>query len=645
MPATRNDLRDSIIKRFPSDPDALRNLADVAQLEKISVDDRFSCQTPAEVLAAARKAFPEDIALTYLPTGSAADTPLQWNYRDYQQEVFRAANLFNSLGLQADQSVIFLLPNVPEMLFGIWGAQTAGIAAPINPFLKAQHIAGIAQAANAKIVVTLAPSEEGGQELWEKALSTKKAVASLEHIITIGADNNGNSLSWTEATAEQPSDKLSFERNLTGTEIASYFHTGGTTGAPKLAQHTHRAQVLNVCQMTTTGFRFKPDDSHPERDVILCGLPLFHVNAMFVSGLNAMLGAGELVLAGPQGFRNKQLIKDFWLLVERHRVTFFAGVPTIYATLLEEPAENFDTSNLIICGCGAAPMPVSLLENFAERTGADIGEGYGMTETIAVATTHYYYGARNVGSVGMRLPYQKIRIAIMDEQGNVARDCGVNEIGVILHSGASTFPGYKQAEANEGAWTEDNWFNSGDMGRIDSEGYLWLVGRAKDLIIRGGHNIDPLITEDALSAHPAVEIAAAVGKPDPHAGEVPVAYVQLLPGTTASEEELKAFAQVNVSERAAAPVQVIICDALPVTAVGKIFKPELRKQAISSAFDSAATTACPGTEFIIEVHDDKVLGIKVSLRPVNSAADHDSIAIQLNKALQNFTQAWEIVQP
>ena len=643
MPNNRTELREHFIRRFTSDPEFLRNNEDIEKIEQIPPDERFPCQSPRDALALTSKFFPNEVALTYLPNGSASDNPIRWSYLQYQQEVNRAANLFYDLGLQADQSVIFLLPNVPQLLFGLWGAQIAGIAAPINPYLEVEHIASIAKSANARILVTLAPTEPGGEELWRKAMLAKEAVPSLNSIITVGANVTQGSLGWNQMTGQQPADRLIFDRPIIGNEIASYFHTGGTTGAPKLAQHTHRMQVLNVCQMQLTGPRGKTSNGFSDCDKILCTLPLFHVNAAFVTALNAILGAGEVILAGAIGFRNPQLIEDFWRLIEQYRITFFAAVPTIYATLLERPIDDFDTSSLINCGCGAAPMPVSLLKNFAQRTGADIIEGYGMTETIAVATTHYFFGDRKIGSVGMRIPYQTIRIANIDDSGNIIKDCETNEIGAILHSGISTFPGYKQQEANLAVWPENDLFNSGDMGRLDQEGYLWLVGRAKDLIIRGGHNIDPLVTEDALAAHPMVEVAAAVGRPDTHSGEVPVAFVQLVEGATVSENELKIFARDHISERAAAPVDVTICDVLPVTAVGKIYKPELRKRAIKAAFLTALKAAFSDTEFMINIADDKRLGIKVMLEAIHSN-DQDDLGSQLQEVLQHFTQHWELVK-
>ncbi len=573
------------IRSFPSDPDRLRTLADIEAVEQVPAGERFPCVSPIDALETIAGIQPNDIALTWLPNGVAGDTPLHWTYRQYHQEVAAAADHFRTLGLQPDEAVIFLLPNLPEMLFGIWAAEAVGIAAPINPFLQPEQIAGIAREANARILVTLAPGDAEGDEFFRKASD----VAEMLDLVVVAVGSGGELPSpgivpWKQPESDKPLERIAGERTFSGDEIAAYFHTGGTTGTPKLAQHTHRMQVVNVCQMAMTG----PVDEGGEavHPVTLCGLPLFHVNAVFVSALSSIMSGGELVLAGRHGFRNKALIRDFWPLVERYRVTFFAGVPTVYAALLEQSSEGYDVSSLSHCGCGAAPMPVSMLRAFHERTGADIMEGYGMTETVTCATAHYYHGPRHVGAIGMRLPYQQMRTVVLDGP-KVLRDCDVNEIGVLLLKGPNVIPAYKQAFANEGAWPEPDWLNTGDMGRIDADGYVWLTGRAKDLIIRGGHNIDPLITEDSLTAHPDVEMAAAVGMPDVYAGELPVAYVQLRPGSTVTAEQLKGFAREHAAERAGAPVEVFIWEELPKTAVGKTFKPPLRKDAIARAYQSS----------------------------------------------------------
>jgi fatty-acyl-CoA synthase len=624
------------VAQFPGDPDCIRTLADIVALERIPPDERFPCRSPLDAIAAIAEQYPGSTALTFLQSGSANDEPQRWTYAQYWQEVTAAANLFNELGLHANESVALVLPNVPEMLFAFWGAQMAGIAAPINPFLEAEQIADVAREADVRILVTVGSDS---REILSKGLEVQRHYGGIKHVITVGKAVAGT-IDWAQAVSRQRRKTLTFERLLTGTETAAYIHTGGTTGAPKLARHTHQAEAINVGQMSMTG----PGDAISPRPVILCGLPLFHVNAMFVSALTAIISGGELLLAGPQGFRAKNLLTDFWQLVARYRVTFFAGVPTVFAALLEEPARELDLSSLSHCSSGASAMPVHLLRAFRERTGADILEGYGMTETTVCATCHAFHGERKIGSVGLRLPYQRIRTVVLNGQ-KVERECDTDEIGVLLLSGPNVITEYKQSSANISAWPEAGWLNSGDMGRIDADGYVWLTGRVKDLIIRGGHNIDPCVTEDALSSHPDVEIAAAVGKPDAYAGEVPIAYVQLHRGASVTSAELKDYASEHVLERAASPVEVIILETLPKTAVGKVRKLDLRKDAIARAYHETAHAAWPGVDLVVDVLDDDVHGLKVLLR--SKVAEDIDVGLEfiqqkIAAKLDALTYAWEL---
>jgi fatty-acyl-CoA synthase len=185
------------------------------------------------------------------------------------------------------------------------------------------------------------------------------------------------------------------------------------------------------------------------------------------------------------------------------------------------------------------------------------------------------------------MPYQSVRAAIVDGAGQLVRECSTDEIGTLLIAGPAVFPGYLRAADNAKVWAEPGWLNTGDLCRIDRDGYVWLTGRAKDLIIRGGHNIDPQVIEETLLSHPAVAMAAAVGQPDAYAGELPMAYVVLRPGAAASVDELVAHCRERIPERAAVPVRVEILPALPLTAVGKTFKPELRWRAIEHVLGGA----------------------------------------------------------
>jgi fatty-acyl-CoA synthase len=284
-------------------------------------------------------------------------------------------------------------------------------------------------------------------------------------------------------------------------------------------------------------------------------------------------------------------------------------VPTVYAALLQQPIAGRDLGSLEYGLCGAAPMPLELMRSFQERTGLKILEGYGLTEGTCVSTVNPPRGERRLASIGLRLPLQDMKVVLLDDDGAHVRDCAVGEVGVLLIRGPNVFAGYKVAEHNKGLWVDvgvdagsgsgsgagvgadGRWLNTGDLGRQDADGYVYLTGRKKELIIRGGHNIDPALIEQPLHQHPAVLLAAAVGRPDAHAGEVPVAYVQLKPGAHVQESELLSFAREHIGERAAVPKAIRIVPALPLTGVGKIFKPELKLRETEDALSEVLRSA------------------------------------------------------
>ncbi|HEY2256124.1 MAG TPA: AMP-binding protein, partial [Variovorax sp.] len=395
-----------------------------------------------------------------------------------------------------------------------------------------------------------------------------------------------------------------------GQDIASYFHTGGTTGTPKLARRTHFNEAANAWSLTTV------TDIGPE-DTLLCGLPLFHSNAMMITGL-APFGVGaHVVVLSTAGYRDPRTIAGFWRSVERYRATFFSAVPTVLSALLNVPRGDADIKSLRFAICGAAPLAPELFQRFEAATGMKLLEGYGMTEATCVSSINPRDGRRAIGSIGLRLPYQEMKVAQLGADGEVAREAVVDEIGTILLRGPFVFQGYVNEKDNRGVCLADGWLNTGDLGRQDGQGYFWLTGRAKDLIIRGGHNIDPAMIEEGLMRHPAVELAAAVGKPDAHAGELPMAYVTLRRGLDCAPAELLAHARSAITERAAVPVEVVVLQAMPLTAVNKIFKPALRQQAIAQALTEAVQAACGEVEVdvAVEPHDKHGLQARISAAP------------------------------
>jgi fatty-acyl-CoA synthase len=590
----------------------IRTLQDIEQIESTPLSDRDLPSSTFELIRRTAQTSPEAAALSFILQGTGEETPLRLNYAELLGKITQTANAFHRLGLRPGKAVSFLLPNLPQTHYTIWGGEAAGIVNAINPLLDPEHIAELIHASKSELLVTLAPFP--GTELWDKVDALRDQLPELKAILCVDMANllpepqrsalkaqrgllPEGVLDFDETIAACPADHLESGRVITADDIASYFHTGGTTGTPKLAPHSHGNEVAMAYSMNLVT-RFGVGD------VTLCGLPLFHVNGVIVTGLTAFIGGAEVLLATPQGYRNTTLISNFWKVIARHKVSFFSGVPTIYAGLLQIPSEGHDLSSLKYALCGAAPMPVELIRQFEAKTGLTLLEGYGLTEGTCGSCANPPAGERRPGSIGLPMPYCEVRIKVLDEQGRYLRDAEQDEIGNLCIRGATVFKGYLQASKNAGIWVDGDWFNTGDLGRVDADGYIWLTGRSKDLIIRGGHNIDPQMIEEALHKHPAVAMAAAVGKPDEKAGELPVVYVQLKPGAQTSEAELLEHAAAHIPERAAVPKDAWIIDAIPLTAVGKTFKPALRFDAIARVYQAAVDELHPAVRVEV-LSDDK----------------------------------------
>jgi len=617
----------------------IRTLQDIEQIESTPLSDRDLPSSTFELIRRTAQASPEAAALSFILQGTGEETPLRLNYAELLGKITQTANAFHRLGLRPGKAVSFLLPNLPQTHFTIWGGEAAGIVNAINPLLDAEHIAELIHASDSELLVTLAPFP--GTDLWDKVNALRDQLPELKAILCVDMANllpepqrsalkaqrgplPEGVLDFDETIAACPADHLESGRLIAADDIASYFHTGGTTGTPKLAPHSHGNEVAMAYSMNLVT-RFGAGD------VTLCGLPLFHVNGVIVTGLAAFIGGAEVLLATPQGYRNTTLIGNFWKVIERHKVSFFSGVPTIYAGLLQIPSEGHDLSSLKYALCGAAPMPVELIRQFEAKTGLTLLEGYGLTEGTCGSCANPPAGERRPGSIGLPMPYCEVRIKVLDEQGRYLRDAEQDEIGNLCIRGATVFRGYLQASKNADIWVDGDWFNTGDLGRVDADGYIWLTGRSKDLIIRGGHNIDPQMIEEALHKHPAVAMAAAVGKPDEKAGELPVVYVQLKPGAQTSETELLEHAAAHIPERAAVPKDAWIIDAIPLTAVGKTFKPALRFDAIARVYQAAIDELHPAVR--VEVLSDDRAG---QLAHIHLPNQDQALAASIGERLSGY---------
>ena len=549
--------------------DPLRTLSDVERFEReLPLEQRLPGDSVFDVFERAADVDGDRVALTMVMTGDDDEQPRQVTYAELLRLVRATANVFSDLGGERP-GVAFMLPALIETHAVLWAAETVGYAVPINFLLQPDHIRGLLEASDARILVTFGPHPQ--LDIWEKSLELKREMPDLT-LVRVAPPGTAPAEGVTDLAAAlpgQPADRLIFDRVGRGDDVAAYFHTGGTTGVPKLAAHTHNGQLAAAFGCAAL-MNLGPDD------VVTGTLPMFHVAGTILLGISTFLARSEIVLMSPSGLRNPAMVSKFWQICERHGVTLAGGVPTSIGAISEVPLGGADISSVRGGLTGASSLPVAVREKFEALTGKRLNEIYGMTEASGLIACNPFEGVGGTGSVGLRLPYTTVVPRRRGSDGSLGEPCEVDEIGVLAIGGPTVSPGYRDADQNAGTF-EDGELNSGDLGYTDADGRIYIAGRSKDLIIRSGHNIDPLMIENTLQRHPAVAVAAAVGAPDVYAGELPVCYVQLLPGATVTEAELRDFAEAEISERPAWPKDIRIVDEIPMTAVGKIFKPVLRE--------------------------------------------------------------------
>jgi fatty-acyl-CoA synthase len=585
---------------------AIRNQNDVRLLEQTPLEQAYEVRSTYELLRTSAAHFGERTAIVFLTSGDPSDDPIRWTYSDLLRGVHRTANLLHTLGVRNDDTVAVLMPACPEHHLAFWGGEAAGIVQPLNPLLSDDKLVALMNAARAKVLIAWGADEEAGY--WTKALRVRERVPGLAHLIRVEPHGECEKpelppdvIEFASATVCEPDDQLRSGRKIAPSETAAYFHTGGTTGAPRLARHSHGAQVFSAwasVQMQGVG----PDD------VLINGYPLFHVAGVLPVSLASLAAGATMVIPTTTLMRNREVIANYWRLVAKYRATAVSAVPTVLAALAQVPLDGVDISSVRYCRTGASPLPPELAARFERLTGLHVHESLGMTETAGILTITPPGVVGPAGCVGFPLPYVRLRIVALDTpEGAPARDLPPGERGMLLCRSPNLFSGFVDTSDNAGAFTDDGWLVTGDIGWMDAEGRLNLSGRAKDLIIRGGHNIDPKVIEDALTAHPAVHLAAAVGAPDAYAGELPVAFVALKPGHTASEDELTAFAAAHVDEAPARPRRVSIVEQMPLTNVGKIYKPQLRALAARDVAVAVSRQLCADQAPAVSLDGERIV--------------------------------------
>lgn len=617
----------------------LRNLADVEALEAVPLEDRIPAWDVFELIRMGAARDPAKIAMTYLEDAELDVAPATWTYTELMDRVTRAANLFRASGVNKGETVAYLLPNVPQTFITEVAGLAAGVSFCINWMLEPRQLAAILNASKAKVLVALGPTS--GYEIWDKVEAIRAEVPSLTRVFSVTGPK-GETVTDSDfdlACDAQRGDRLTFERSVDRNDVAAYVHSGGTTGTPKIARILHRGLAYK-CWANPMVMAHTPDE------VIFADYPMFHIAGFFGRCIMPFAVGMAILIPAAMGARSKNFIRNYWKLVERYRVSIFSGVPTTLSVLMENPPQGEDLSSLkTYAPTGSAALPVETAKRIDEILGIRMLATFGATEFTQNATQPPRDGDPRYGSTGIHLPYTRVRTVKLTPRGDqIERDCAPDEIGAVLIKGPGVIPGYVDESRNEGLFVDGDWINSGDLGRLDADGYLWLTGRAKDVIIRGGHNIDPTMIEDALLEHGAVRLAAAVSKPDAHAGELPVAYVQLREGASATEDELRDFARARIPERAANPVSLHILDRLPLTDVGKPHKVALRHDAAERAFrDVLAPLVEDGIDVEVSASAHDVHGTLITVALKGTTADRAAVEAKVDALFKPYSLRHETV--
>jgi len=594
------------------------SMDDVRRIEATPLEQALTVKSTYEIFCNSARVFGDRPALTFLRSADPDDTPIQWSYAELLRGIHQTANLLHRLGVGPDDAVAILLPACLEYHLALWGGEAAGIVQPLNPLLSEEKLASLMRAGKAKVLI--AYGSDADSDIWSKAMRLRETVPGLTHVLRVAphdessqgrSGNNDDDSDFNALRAREADDRLVSGRRIEAGDIAAYFHTGGTTGAPKLARHSHGAQVF------TAWSSIQMQGMTPD-DVSINVFPLFHVAGVLPGALTALSAGAQTIIPTTGLMRNRAVIANYWRLAEKYRSTVMSAVPTVLAALTNVPLNGADISSIRYCRTGAAPLAPELAARFKSLFGLHVHESLGMTEMAGISSITPVGVEAPAGCVGFRLPHAQLRIVALDESGNASgRDVVPGEQGMVLFKSPNLFSGFVDSRDNVNAFTPDGWLATGDLGWIDAQELLHLTGRSKDLIIRGGHNIDPKTIEDALGAHPAVQICAAVGAPDAYAGELPVLFATLVPGSAVSEAELLAFAAERVDEGPARPKSVTIIESMPVTNVGKLYKPALRLRAAQAVVLSAVELVC------------REMGVAVDAVPVVEASEAEGVRVML----------------
>jgi long-chain acyl-CoA synthetase len=554
----------------------------------------YSGQLTHEMLDASAQTYANQVAtrllLSYLPLGITVQATQ--TYTELKDSVDRFAFALRKIGLQQGDRIAIMLPNIPQQVISFFGALKAGcVVVNTNPTYTPRELGHLLEDSGATAIVVLSG-------FYERVAQVKDSTE-LKHIIVTDlpdplgfpfnrlvekkvrkagmmvdvADGAGiwgfDNLIKTSAPNPPTID-------VTPDDVVLFQYTGGTTGSPKAAMLTHRNVVSNV-QQIEAWYR----DLEYGGEKILGAIPFFHVYGMTVAMLFSIYSGAELIVTPDP--RQTDLVLE---ILQREKITMYPGIPTMYTAIINHPkVDEADLSSIRACLSGGMSLPVEIQRRFEQITGGKLAEGYGLTETSPVACANPINGMRKEGSIGFPVPSTEVAIVGLEpnEDGKY-EPVAAGEDGELVIRGPQVMKGYwNRPEETAAAITEEGWFHTGDIARMDEDGCFYIVDRKKDLIIASGYNVVPREVEEVLYMHEKVQEAVVAGVPDAVRGENVKAYIVLKAGQQSTPEEISEFCREHLAPYKA-PRLVEFRDELPKSQVGKILRrvlleEEKRKQA------------------------------------------------------------------
>ena len=513
--------------------------------------------TPLAILRHTAAARPEHPALVFLPDATDG-AGRSVTYRELLHQVESAAAALADTGVGPDEAVALLMPSMPEGVAAFIAATAVGVAFPVNLLLTTEALAAQLALARARVVIAL--GRHPAFDLRARAVAAASQAGGVHTVVEVPTQLGAESaLSWDQFIGKAARVAA---RSEAPDRIGALFHTGGSTGTPKLAELTLR-NVAAGALMSAAATAMRAEDR------VLCGLPLFHVAGAIDVILGAIAVGATVILPTVTSTRNPQVLQRIWQIVDETRATILGLVPTSLAAVADVPRLATTLQTLRVVATGGSSCAPQLARRIEAVTGCPVAQVYGMTEASGIIAAQPFDGEFRAPAVGFAAPLLEMRLG-----------GGDGTSGEVHWRGPNVFRGYRTPAGTEGAASQ--WVASGDLGELGTDGQLRLLGRTKDVIIRSGHNIDPLLIEDVAQEHQDVRQAAAVPLPDAYAGEVPVLYVALRAGATSDAASLVEFVAARIAEPPAKPKAVFILPELPLTPLGKIARYKLRQLAAAA---------------------------------------------------------------